>query len=568
MSYNITFSKIRMKNLATVGDNWLELDLNHNGTTLIYGSNGTGKSSIALDAIMFALYNKPFKKIKIGELVNNINNRGMIVELTFHKGGKEYLIKRGYKPALFEIYIDDVLLDKETAHQEYLEKHIITVPYNTFKQIVVMGKANYVSFLDLAKDKRREFVETILDLSAIRTMLDNHKVAVKDTENKLTHTGYLIDSTKKQLDTIKGYIEAHKKQKNDETSNQLNQIKDEIEEHKKAINDIDLSKYPNVDDVDVEIAETMKHQHKVDMMRAKFDSKVDELKKQIKFLESNQTCPTCQQVIDDEFKGQIIDDNNSNINDLNKKIGNLIELSEKDAEALSELNETMRNIEAVNLTINANKSAILRLERDLEYLLDKKNNSSDEVLNKYKSDLKELLDKFKELNAQHKELEKKSRVNASVSNLLSDKGIKSIIINRYIKQFNSLVNSFLQKFNLFASIEFDVEFNDVIKKRGFDEYSYNQLSEGEKLRFDLSIMLAWREIASLKSNLSINLLILDEIFNASLDYEGCKAFIDILHSKNGQSTIIVSPNADEIMDLCSQKIGLQKVNNFVRMIDA
>lgn len=566
---NLHFKKIRMKNLGTVGDNWLEIQLDRNVTTMVYGDNGVGKSMTMLDSIMYALFGKPFKKIKIGDMVNTRNQKGMEVEITFFKGKDEYLIQRGYKPAKFVVYKNKEILPHNNEMQEYLEEHVIGVPYNTFKQIVVMGKANYQSFFDIPKDKRREFVETILDISVFREMLVIHKENVKaiqaelqDMQKERQHIGHMMESTAQFIRTLTDNVKESQNKELTLLDEEIKTVKDKLKELLIANPEINKE----IQELEAGIKKATDKIKQASDIRSKVSHNKELTEKMVAFLANNQICPTCKQEITEEHKSHMDEEHSASLAKDYTVLAKCKEVIDAQDELREEYTAQYNNLMAIRFNIKSLEQRNNELNIKKSSLIAKMESSTGEKEDHSVTELKEKLAGYiktaKEIDKKIKEIEYKQIIYGDVSNLLSDSGIKAIVINKYLSQINHLINKYLTELGLFATVYFDEEFKDTIKKRGFDDFSFNQLSEGEKLRVDLAIMMAWRDIASMKSNLTINLLIMDEVFNNSMDFQGSKAFIDILNSRKNQNTFIISPNAEEIIDMCHSSIKLTKEDGF------
>lgn len=557
---NLHFKTFRAKNLATIGDHFITIHLDRNPTTVIYGDNGVSKSSLMCDGIMFCLYNKPFKKIKIGELVNNVNRKGLLTEITFNKGSDEYTVTRGYNPKVFTITKNGNLLPDTTDLQSYLEENILGIPFNTFKQIVVMGKANYQSFLDLPKDKRREFVETILDISVFRDMLNFHKEEIKRNEQELLTVSIEEEQQEKAVSNTTSIYKTMQNEKETEFKKEIEELLQQKEELQTELNSLRAT---NLKEIQINMKRVEKKMKSLQENIHSINVELNMEEKAISKLDKYSTCPTCKQTIDEKHK-----------NHLHSHFASLKETKDEQLSALqTEVEKCRRLEEALDCKYNDEKAVEYnreRLEKELSTvenkltkLLDKSSKKEDDALfKKVKLTLKNTINELKATREKKAALQSTKEIHTLASSLLSDKGMKTVVINRFLPQINHFINKNLSDMGLFATIKFDEEFKDDIRKRGFDEFSFNQLSEGEKLRLDLSIMLAWRQIASLKSNLSINLMILDEVFNNSMDYKGAKAFIDILNNTEGQSAFIISPSANEILDLCRGSIYLSKKDGF------
>ena len=565
----LLFKRLEVKNLATIGDEFITVDLNRHKTTVVYGENGTSKSSLMLESLCFCLYNKPYKKIKLGELVNNKNVKGLEVRLTFNKNNDKYIIHRGYKPQFLTITRNGEVLPQTMTQQAFIEEELLEVPYSTFKQIIAMGKADYTSFISLPLDKRRQFVESILNTSVYRAMLEKHKENQKALQAKISDEEHEIRLQEKLLSQHFETVKTLKKNLDEANKEEISSKKAEQDELKQALEKLNTSfNKEEYDGKKQEAKEVKAGISKIETFKFSLAQKLKDQQQFLSFIQTTETCPTCKQAITEAHKQSIKEEQEGIIQELKDKEDKLNSKCEDLISHQEEIDNKINNLDAILFNIRDNETKLSNVIRDLDRLTKQTNNKQeDKTVNELKEKMKEVKSSLEAHKTSLSLLQEQQEVYKETLWLLSDGGIKAIVIKKYLPVINSLINEYVSQLGLFATVSFDEDFKETIKKRGFDNFSFYQLSEGEKLRVDLSIMLAWREVAAMKAGLKTNLLIMDEIFNTSMDYQGCKAFIDILNSKDNQNTFIISPNAEDILDLCHSSIHLKKIKGFTEIVN-
>ena len=554
----LLFKRLEVKNLATIGDEFITIDLNRHKTTVVYGENGTSKSSLMLESLCFCLYNKPYKKIKLGELVNNRNVKGLEVRLTFAKNNDAYIIHRGYKPQFLTITRNGEVLPQTMTQQSFIEEELLEVPYSTFKQII-----------SLPLDKRRQFVESILNTSVYRAMLDKHKENQKILQAKISDEEHEIRLQEKLLSQHFETVKTLKKNLEDANKEEINAKQVELDELKQALEK--LNKAFNKEEYDgkkQEASEVKTSIKKIETFKFSLAQKLKDQQQFLSFIQTTETCPTCKQNITEAHKQSIKEEQEGIIQELKDKEDKLNSKCEDLITQQEEIDNKINNLEAILFNIRDNETKLSSVIRDLDRLTKATSNKQeDKTVNELKEKMKEVKTSLEAHKTSLALLQEQQEVYKETLWLLSDGGIKAIVIKKYLPVINNLINEYVSQLGLFATVSFDEDFKETIKKRGFDNFTFYQLSEGEKLRVDLSILLAWREVAAMKAGLKTNLLIMDEIFNTSMDYQGCKAFIDILNSKDNQNTFIISPNAEDILDLCHSSIHLKKIKGFTEICE-
>ena len=569
----IYFRNIKWQNFLSTGNSFTQIDFTRNRSTLIVGENGSGKSTI-LDALSFALYGKPFRKINKPQLINSINQKGLEVVLEFSIGSKHYKVRRGIKPNIFEVYQNGTLINQDAEskdYQEMFEKNILKLNHKSFSQIVILGSASFVPFMQLSAANRREIIEDLLDIQIFSTMNVLLKDKIADNKSNIVDIDYNLKLTGEKIDMLKKHINILKTN-NDELIKQK-QIK--IKEYESEIEKVSAEIETNTNEqktLNTSISDQSKVQTKLrtlETLATQLDSKISKLEKEVEFFTDHNDCPTCRQGIEHEHKEDIIKRDNTQINEVREGKAKLAEEYNKLNARLSEIAQTLQKISDLNTIIsNSNvqistwnkfivdlKAEITDLEKDV---------SSNEDTSE---ELKGLKDTLKELLQQREQLVKDKQVLDVAAILLKDTGIKTKIIKQYIPIMNKLINKYLASMDFFVNFELNENFEEVIKSRFRDEFSYESFSEGEKMRIDLALLFTWRAIAKLRNSASTNLLIMDEVFDSSLDNAGTDEFLKILQSLTSDTnTFIISHKGDQLFDKFEHVIKFEKHKNFSRMI--
>lgn len=569
----IFFKRIKWKNVLSTGNTFTEIDLSGNKSVLIVGENGAGKSTI-LDALSFCLYGKPFRNINKGQLVNSINKKDMVVEVEFSIGKKEYRVVRGIKPNVFEIYCNDQLLDQDAEskdYQEMFEKQILKLNHKSFNQIVVLGSASFVPFMQLKAADRREIIEDLLDIEIFSKMNILLKDKIQQNKADTLSASYNVRSNKDKIELHESHIESLK-QNNDDLVNQKNtkieEFKVKIVESNKDITRINTAISQLNKTVQPKEA-TQKKLSKFSLLQSKIEDKMQKLKSDIDFFENHDNCPTCKQQIDSVFKTSTLDAKNKHKEELDegiKKLGlEIQEIEELIKQCLlveKEISKhNLNHHQVINQVYNYNSwIESLRVEiEDLKGNTKQIDINSDEIT-KLK---KELEDNEKELT----KLQTEKQVFDVAALLLKDTGIKTRIIKQYVPIMNKLINKYLAAMDFFVNFELNENFEEKIKSRFRDEFSYASFSEGEKMRIDLALLFTWRSIAKLRNSTSTNLLIMDEVFDSSLDGAGTEEFMKILNNlTQDTNTFIISHKGDQLADKFTNIVKFEKHKNFSRMI--
>jgi DNA repair exonuclease SbcCD ATPase subunit len=558
---------IRWQNFLSTGNIFTEIVLNDAKTTLISGNNGSGKSTV-MDAICFVLFNKPFRKINKPQLVNTITGKDLLVEIEFSVGDASYLIRRGYKPNIFEIFKDGVLLNQDAAnrdYQQYLEENILRTNYKTFCQVEILGNANFVPFMSLPSAQRRMVIEDLLDIqifSVMNSVLKSHVSGNKDDLESVDNDIKLTEKTielkkqhKKEMEENLAEIIAKKKETILEqkliiklNQEKIDKLTDKIKEFNGRIKDRE-----NIEDSMAKTNDAMKRTHKL----------IKSLKDDIQFYEKNPICPQCDQNIDEDFKIGAIGQKTKLVEKNSELFLELKIFWEDLTEKNEDINKVLNNIEKANSRIQT-YLANIKVANTLI------NSIQDDIDNAHKpksTEFEEEETKLKTLHEDKMELLHERELYSVASIMLKDTGIKTEIIRQYLPVMNNLINKYLEEMEFYCQFHIDESFSETIKSRHRDDFSYTSFSEGEKMRINLAILFTWREIARMRNASPFNLLILDEIMDSSLDASGTDEFLFILNNlTKDNNVIIISHKHDQIADKFDKTIKFDKVKNFSRII--
>ena len=570
----ILFDTIRWKNFLSTGDQWTEVKFDEANSTLIIGQNGAGKSTI-LDALCFALFNKPFRKINKPQLVNSINEKGLKVEVCFSIGPDDYRVFRGIKPTVFEIYKNNKLVDQDAAAkdtQKYLEQSVLKLNYKSFTQVVILGSSTFVPFMQLAAAHRREVIEDLLDIgifSQMNTLLKDKLRAAQNSSNDCQH---LLELSNQKLSSQKKLIDSLQ-QVNDKY---LNEKEDKINSNQLLINDTQVKlteKQKQLGMVEFDVTEYNRVKNDVSKFKQDKAVKKSDIKRligDVKFFENHSDCPTCGQSIKDDFKEKQIESLSNQGSVITKEVWNIEKEIDRLTAQLTELDEKSSAAHEMRSEVNIMEREIVRLEfENLE--IQKQliaHNENHQGIDDATSHLTTLEAEHDKNVGQCASISRKIDEYQVVSSLLKDSGIKSQIIKKYIPVFNQLINKYLQSMDFYVNFTLDEEFNEVIKSRFRDEFSYASFSEGEKQKIDLALLFTWREVARMKNSVATNLLILDEVFDSSLDTEGTNELLKILRSLGNDTNVFVISHKGEILvDKFMRTLKFEKVNDFSKLSD-
>jgi len=558
---------VRWKNFLSTGNQFTEIQLDENSTTLIIGENGAGKSTI-LDALCFGLFGKPFRNINKPQLVNSVNISDALVEVEFRIGTKKIKIIRGIKPTVFEIYINGKMYNQDANvrdYQKYLEQQILKLNYRSFTQVVILGSSTFIPFMQLKARHRREVVEEILDIQIFSLMNMILKQKLKTIDDELKDIAYNIELTSEKIHLKENYIEDLKENKKkllDEKKSSISTNEKEIVKKKKIIDD--LKKIS--DDMTQSISDSIKIKTRFDELKD-LQSTLKEKHKahstNVTFFENNEDCPTCQQHIDEEFKTNMIDKKKAEADRVQiglDKMKNSLDLTEL---KICEITNIVANIQKNSIEIAKENSSIVQLEKFNSTLqTETKNLNMGHIENTDYTNLNNLKEQMQSfVDMKSKLREDKTYAEAS-KNMLQDTGIKTKIIKQYLPIMNKLINTYLTSMEFYVNFTLDENFEETIKSRYRDDFSYSSFSEGEKMRIDLALLFTWRAIAKMKNSTNTNLLILDEIFDSSLDGTGTDEFLKILNTLGDENVFVISHKQDALADKFRNTIKFEKIRNF------
>ena len=566
----IFFRSIKWKNFLSTGQHWTEVDLSSHKSTLIVGENGAGKSTL-LDAISFVLYSKPFRKINKPQLLNSVNKKDLQVEVVFNIGSDVFRVVRGLKPVLFEIWKNDEMLNQDAAardYQGYLEQNILKMNFKSFGQIVVLGSSTFVPFMQLSAANRREVIEDLLDIQVFSTMSNLLKEKVQENKTAVTEAKHNFALSEQKLDSARSHNEEIRQMRSIEVDRIKVRVKQQLSLIEQSQTELDSC----VDDVDALMSgvsdkgaeKAKKEEYK--KIRFSLESKRKLLEKETDFYENHDDCPTCKQGIEENFKGDSVRANVAKVKEIESALEKLKEKEALVEERLLEISDIEDEISAKNLqagehraNIRMAKNILAGIKEDLKTAEQAVEEISNESIEKLVGSLK-ALDKTLSALSFHKE------TLSVATSILKDGGIKTRIIKQYVPVINKLINKYLSSLEFFVDFNLDETFNETIRSRFRDEFSYASFSEGEKARIDLSLILTWRAIARMRNSVSTNLLILDEVFDGSLDAQGTEELIKIFNNIVSDSNIfVISHKSDVMADKFDRTINFIKERGFSRI---
>ena len=562
---------MRWKNFLSTGNTFTEIQLDQNPSTLVVGENGAGKSTI-LDALCFVLFNKPFRQISKSQLLNSINQREAEVEVEFTTQNKKVKIIRGIKPNKFEIYIDDVMVNQNANakdYQKHLEQQILKFNYRSFTQVVILGSSTFVPFMQLNSKARREVVEDILDIKIFSLMNFVLKTKVKEINTNITDSNYATELTKSKIEIQEKYIEDSKNNRDtilSEKTNLISTNEEEIFANKKKEDELQQSTDTFLEAMKGEDVVTTKRDKLKDIQFSLKD-KHNRNTSLIKFFEENDDCPTCEQHIDEEFKCKSIDEKLLEVRELETGLHKLSDEMDKVNKKVKDFKNLATAIQKNQVEIGKYRSTITQLEKfnatleaEMKQIKDK------EIAEEDVKKLDKLQEKLYSLDSTSKKLKEELFYYDVARNLLQDTGIKTKIIKQYLPIMNRLINTYLSSMDFFVNFNIDENFNETIKSRFRDDFVYANFSEGEKMRIDLALLFTWRAIAKMKNSTNTNLLILDEIFDSSLDADGTDAFLKILNTFESENVFVISHKQDMLFDKFRHTIKFEKTRNFSKVV--
>jgi len=567
----IIFKKVRFKNFLSFGNTFTEIDLDKNGNTCILGKNGSGKSSF-MDAITYGLFGKSYRLVNKPQLINSINEKDCLVEIEFQIGTINWKVRRGQKPSIFEIYKEQTLLDQNSSsidQQKWLEQNVLKMNYKSFTQIVILGNSNFTPFMQLPAASRREVIEELLDIKIFSSMNSVVKEKIKSLKEEVKlleiKKDLLEDKVKMQID----FIDDIEKTGKDEILNKLDKVKT-LESY---INDVDLENgnlISEVEDLNLKLKDysgASDKLKKLGTIKGKLAQKVSTVTNNHKFFVDNSTCPTCTQSINDDLKHEKIHECETSISELKtayQQIKQSIEDEEVRENHFSRISTNIINlnhkISQNNLKQSQSKTQIRDIGNEIKKIKERlqNKNTEHEKLNQLQLELKQVKKEYldKKQNIQYTEY---------VSTMLKDGGVKSKIIKKYLPLINQQVNKYLKMMDFYINFNLDEEFNESICTPIYEDFSYSSFSEGQRQRINLALLFTWRDLAKIKNSTNVNILVLDEVFDSSLDSAGTDDFLRIIKTVIKDSTIFVISHKDGIQEKFNNVIEFEKKGNFSTM---
>jgi len=568
----IIFKTVRYKNFLSTGQQFIEIQLNRAPATLVVGENGAGKSTM-LDALCFGLFQRPFRNIKKDQLINSINEKECVVEVEFTVGKKDYKIIRCIKPNKFEIWCNGDMLNQDAAvrdYQKHLEQQILKLNFRSFTQVVILGNASFVPFMQLKARYRRQVVEEILDIEIFSKMNLMFREKQKSQDEVIKQADFDYQMLDSKIDTQKKHIDEISQNNLESIDTKKLDIKKsetDIKNYQKDIDDTMIEKAKLQKQILDEVAVNTRYK-KLHTMEAKLENTCSKHKKDLKFFETYDDCPTCQQAIDSAFKSQMIDKKKSKVDEIESGMQQLEKEITTTETRLKKINDTMVLIREQELLINRFQTSINEIQKYIAKINSEIEELSDEKFSSgvATGELSQLQENLTQADLDKKKYKEEKLYIDTARVLMQDTGIKTKIIKQYLPIMNQYINKNLADMDFFVNFTLDEEFNETIKSRHRDVFNYHSFSEGEKLRIDLAILFTWREIAKLKNSTNTNLLILDEIFDSSLDSSGTDEFMRILNSTmEKENVFVISHKGDTLIDKFPRVMKFEKYKNFTRM---
>ena len=568
----ITFKNIKYKNFLSTGNSWTEIDFQEHNTNLIIGTNGAGKSSM-LDALTFVLFNKPFRKINKPQLINTTNERECLVEIEFSVNSRDYLVRRGIKPNVFDIEVNGNPLHKEAddrANQRILEESILKVNYKSFTQIVILGSSTFVPFMQLTTANRREVIEDLLDIRIFSAMNSLIKDNIRTKKEQIKSLDIKKDNLKDKMKMQEEFIEELESRGNaniKSNSDKITKLDSEVEVYMRdnAVIEEDIHKFTKEQE---EVIGAREKLSKLNNLKGKISQKVATITKEHKFFIENTVCPTCTQDIKEEFRVNRISDAQNKAKELKKGYEDLEETIKFEQERERQFNTLSKEITKLthgisqnNTRISLNQRQIRDLEHEIQTITNnlQNRNTENEKLEQFKDNLQKTIEYLSD--------KKQEIVHYDFAySLLRDDGVKTKIIKKYLPFINQQVNRYLQMMDFYINFKLDEEFGETIESPIHENFSYSSFSEGEKMRVDLALLFTWREVARLKNSVNTNLLIMDEVFDSSLDGFGTEEFLKIIRYVIKDANIFVISHKSDLHDKFQSVIRFEKVKGFSRMV--
>tara|TARA_B100000029_G_scaffold217106_1_gene214925 strand:- start:4922 stop:6634 length:1713 start_codon:yes stop_codon:yes gene_type:complete len=569
----ITFKTIRWRNFLSTGNRWIEIELTKYPTNLIVGANGAGKSTI-LDALCFVLFNKPFRKISKGQLANTMNEKECEVQVDFTIGTKDYQVVRGIKPGIFEIYIDGKVQDQFSSavdQQKHLEDNILKLNFKSFTQTVILGSATFVPFMQLKSSHRREIVEDLLDIKIFSSM----SIILRDKMR-------MVNESIKDLTIRKQMVEEKISMQKSFISDLDKKSKDTIKNREKKLNDLEKNIKELLEENSSYQSQSSTHQEelkklsssksslkKLNTIKAKLDQRIQTITSEHKFFNDNTVCPTCEQDIQEDFRLNRVGEIEEKVKEINSAYKDLQKSITKEKEKDQRFIDVSQKVTALTNDISTNNFKISEYQRQTREFEQEVQDITDQIENRNteRATLRSLQKELKDTESNKSTQTEDQSYLEFASSLMRDGGVKSKIIKRYLPIMNKQINHYLQLMDFYINFTLDDEFNEIIKSPIHEKFSYESFSEGEKMRIDLALLFTWRDIAKMKNSSATNLLILDEIFDSSLDNGGTDEFVKIIRYVIKDAHIfLITHKSEDLNDRFDQLITFEKLNGFSRMV--
>ena len=567
----IIFNTIRWKNFLSTGNNFTEIQLNKTKSTLIVGHNGSGKSTM-LDAISFALFGRPHRNINKPQLINSINQKGCVVEVDFNVGQSQFKVIRGIKPGIFEIWKNGTMINQSSHAKEYqkiLEQNILKLNHKSFHQVVVLGSSSFIPFMQLSTGNRRDVIEDLLDINVFSKMNIILKEKINALKDKLKDNNYKIDIQNTKIDTQKKYIRditALTEENKKEYESRIQQAQNRINELQAENSELSLGLEESIRESEEGLSALSDKRQALMLRGQDRQSNLANVRKRIEFFEKNESCPVCDQSISDSHKHAILVSAKQEADSIQSECREIGTEGSSVEEKISETGDVLRALRHKVSELGENNVQIAGLQSQIQEYQSSIEKDVSADLNKAKDDLESLTKEKNDLFEQKLHMSEDLNYDTVISEMLKDTGIKTKIIKQYLPAINKLVNQYLQVLDFFVHFNLDESFQETIRSRHRDEFTYDSFSEGEKQRIDLALLFTWRQIAKMKNSVATNLLILDETFDSSLDHEGVDNLLKILYTLDNDTNIFVISHKGEILDgKFNSKIEFKKEKNFSKM---